>query len=76
MKWKRDPVVYPAIYDSADGRFQIIRTHRRRKLRVTHSQIHLVDRTTGEEFEGFRSLREAKASAKSIATGGMLTVSG
>ena len=66
MKWERGPGVYPAIYVSADGRFRIIHTHTRRGLRMTHSHIQLVDTTTGEDVEGFRSVREAKASAASI----------
>ena len=64
MKWKRDPVVYPATYDSADGRFQITHTYTRRGFRTTHSDIQLVDKTTGEEIEGLRSVRDAKARAE------------
>ena len=69
MEWKRDAVTYPAIYDSADGRFRIVHTYTRRGLRLNHSRIQLVDTTTGEEFEGFGSLREAKASAESVTRG-------
>lgn len=72
MRWKRDPIVYPAIYDSADGRFRITRAYTRRGLRMTYSHIQLADRATGERVEGFGSLREAKASAELVARGGRM----
>ena len=69
MKWRRDPAIYPAIYHSGDGRFRITWTYTRKWLRMTYSNIQLVDRTTGEGVEGFRSLRDAKESAELIARG-------
>ena len=69
MKWKRAPIVYPAMYDSDDGRFRVTWTYTRKRLRMTYSRVQLVDSATGEVFEGFRSVRDAKASAALISRG-------
>ena len=65
MKWRRNPGVYPVTYESTDGRFQMVHTYTRSGLRTTYSRVQLVDRRTGEEFGGFRSLREARRRARS-----------
>jgi hypothetical protein len=70
MKWRRENLLSPITYTSDDGRFVIRKTASRYNIRprpVTVTKIWLTDAQTGERYDGFRVVRDAKAKAEEIA---------
>ncbi len=72
IRWRKTEGLFPEEWVSADERFVIRRSSSRWNIRprpVTVTKIVLVDKTTGERWEGARILRDAKARAETILAG-------